>query len=169
MFKGLQRIAATAAILSVPGLTGACFAQEEKPVPLHAEISPAPVKNIQQSKKCQPKQCEWELRKYPIIRWKQHPVTTIQGATVQLSTTFNDKRDMFGRGVLRYTVTASQIPPASGTFIVQLLDANGFKLTEFEIKRDRFHPVPGTALLEAADEHPCTMKEYKQAADYVVM
>jgi hypothetical protein len=112
---------------------------------------------------------QWESRKYPFIKWKSHPITTAPGMTAQLNTTFTTKKDMFGRGTMKYTLTVSDIPQQLAAFKVQLLDAKGFNLTEFEVAKERFHPIPGTQLLEAAYEHPCKHREYQQARDYLVM
>ncbi len=111
---------------------------------------------------------QWDYRKYPIIRWKAHPVTIMPGASAQMNTSFDTKEDMFGRGLLKYSMRISEFPPNCEAVGIQLLDANGFKLIEFDIARNQFHPVPGSSVLEASDEQPCKKKEYWQARDYLV-
>lgn len=93
-------------------------------------------------------------------------MTIMPGVTGQLCTTFDDKEDVLERGILRYTLRVSQQPSTS--LGVQLLDAEGFKLTEFAIDKDKFHPVPGSLEYEAADEANCKRLEYKRARDYVL-
>ncbi|MBX9689895.1 MAG: hypothetical protein K2X27_24505 [Candidatus Obscuribacterales bacterium] len=112
-------------------------------------------------------QNQWEYYKYPLIRWNFHPVTTMPGVRAQLSTTFDPKEDELGRGTLKYTLQISEAPPSQGLG-VQLLDANGFKLTEFDIEKDKFHPIPGSNMFEAADQTNCKKLEYKNARDYLI-
>lgn len=180
----IARIASTPEVLLVIGInwfvasstSSICIAQELRPaakpqpatsnesIQLHAAISPKPAKTTPK-----PNQGDWLSRKYPLIKWNSHPITTIPGSTAQLNTTFTGRKDIFGRRVMRYTLTVSAMPQQNTSLVVQLLDTNGFALTEFEIARERFHPVPGTTLMEAAHEHPCTASAYKKARDYVVM
>jgi hypothetical protein len=48
-----------------------------------------------------------------------------------------------------------------------LLDATGFKITQFDASD--FHPVPGAAdIVEARESHPCTEEDYKKVGDYTI-
>lgn len=112
---------------------------------------------------------QWESKKYPLIRWKLHPVTVVPSATGQLTTSFDAKEDVLRRGTLKYSIKLSELPSGMPGIAVQLLDVNGFKLTEFEILRDQFHPVSAnTPFIEAAGDTPCKKADYRQARDYVI-
>lgn len=115
------------------------------------------------------KPVQWESKKGPLIFWKTHPITVLSGGTGKLTTSFDQKEDVLRRGTLKYSIRLSELPAAMPGVAVQLLDVNGFKLTEFEILRDQFHPVAaGSSSLEAAGDTPCKKSDYQQARDYVI-
>lgn len=112
----------------------------------------------------------WDSYSWPVIVWKPHPVTTITDGVAVLETKFDgDLTKNFG-GKAKYKLRLFKVDKTKLPYFirVQLLDASGFKLVEFQVSRDSFHPIPGTSLLEAVDEFHCPSKEYSEARDYLV-
>ncbi len=143
------------------------MAREEvaaQPVLRDSLASPTPQKRGRSNDKL----VQWESKKYPLIFWKAHPVTVVPGALGQLTTSFDPKEDVLRRGTLKYSIKLTELPAALPGIAVQLLDANGFKLSEFEILRDQFHPVSGSTIIEAAGDTPCNKSDYQHARDYVI-
>jgi hypothetical protein len=111
---------------------------------------------------------QWEMYKYPMIRWRPHPITTVPGGVAQLTTTFDSTAGSYSEAAVKYKLTLFNVPEIPYDVQVQLLDGNGFKVLEFQVYQSAFHPVPGTSLIEVSDECTCTEKAYKQARDYTV-
>lgn len=129
------------------------------------DLLKAPIQT-RQSKKS--KQYQWESYKFPIIKWKQHPITTVSDGIAQLTTTFDPSGGPLRNGVIKFNLTLSKFDALPNTVTVQMLDTNGFKLNEFTVYKDTFHPVPGTALVEASDENQCSRETYRKIRDYLV-
>lgn len=167
LFDQLRRLLASSLVLCAGLLPAASVADEElaaQPVLRDSLVSAA-----RKSGRSKDKIVQWESKKYPLIRWKAHPVTVVPGATGQLTTSFDPKEDVLRRGTLKYSMKMSELPAGMPGIAVQLLDVNGFKLTEFEILRDQFHPVSSnTSSIEAAGDTPCKKADYQQARDYVI-
>jgi hypothetical protein len=108
-------------------------------------------------------QTQWDSYNYPLIKWKAHPITTIPGGVAQLDTTFESFRSY-----IKYRLRLFKIATIPYSVHVQLLDSNGFNLHEFEVYSYSFHPIPGTSLVEAADETYCMEKDYRRARDYSI-
>lgn len=123
---------------------------------------------------------QFEEYNYPIIKWKPKPISGVSGAIVQLSTTFemNDlkyKLTLFRAGTnsqtkagphgISETTTSLEVP---NQINVQLLDQNGFKLSEFTINQRQWDQIPGTTVLESRDKINCNEWDYRRARDYSV-
>jgi hypothetical protein len=104
---------------------------------------------------------QWDRKNNTLIEWKAHPVTTIPSGEAKLSTDYQE-------GSLKYKLTLSKVQKMPYWLYLQLLDANGFQLTEVSIFGSDFHPVPGTELLEATGTSLLNETDYRRAADYLV-
>jgi hypothetical protein len=115
----------------------------------------------------QPLATQWEKKEYPVIEWKAHPLTTVPGGVVKLSTRYEN-------GYIKYRLTLFKISELNrfGRTTFQLLDSSGFQVSHVSISNGEFHPVPGTSLLEATGVSSyyerITEPDYQRAADYVV-
>jgi hypothetical protein len=108
----------------------------------------------------------FELYNYPTIKWRPKPLADAPGGIAQLWTTYEweDKEHRSGKMSYRLTVFKA---PDKHLFEVQLLDNNGFKITQFNAAD--FHQIPGASdIMEARDSHPCTEEQYKRASDYSI-
>lgn len=170
--KGNFRYFALAAICFLPWHFEAAFAQE---LPGQAVVSSelgadALLRTtvIPVSKSTDKKVVQWEKRSLSMIKWKEHPITTIKGGTARLITTFDRKGGSYGTGAVKYQLFLNNIPFVPDEMSVQLLDKNGFKTVEFKLYHENFHPVPGTSMMVASEEWTCLGKDYHKARDYVV-
>lgn len=106
----------------------------------------------------------YEEYEYPKIKWRAKPLPGAEGAIAQLSTTY-ERAANGGQGAAKYRLTLFKAG-GKGSHEVQLLDANGFKLLEFNAAD--FHEIPGSDLMEARDSFACDEDQYRQARDYSV-
>jgi len=101
----------------------------------------------------------FEKYEYPTIKWRAKPLADTPGAIGQLGTTYES-------GKMKYKLTVFKAPERRQCK-VELLDNQGFKLSQFDVSD--FHRVPGTSeIMEARDSYPCTEEEYKRVADYAI-
>jgi hypothetical protein len=135
-----------------------------------------PKSDITQPSETQRSEVAWESYRYPVIKWKVHPITTIPGGIAQLSTTI-DPTGKFGGPVMRFQLKLFKIERVPRMTTVELLDVNGFKLIEFHIAGGQFHPIPGTEVVEASDTADLdsiirtdsgSIDSYKRVAEYTV-
>jgi hypothetical protein len=102
---------------------------------------------------------------YPFIVWLGKRANSLRNADAFLSTTFEG-------GMLRYSITlqphdkaiyhlASCKPDRSG-IAIEMLDENGFKLTEFVIPGCDFHRIAGSPNMEARGDMPMYEEIYQR-------
>jgi hypothetical protein len=107
---------------------------------------------------------QFESYEYPTIKWKPKPLSDAPGAIVRLWTTYDTKDP--SSGTIKYKLTLFKGNKDVGRE-VQLIDAMGFKLIQFNASD--FHGIPGAAdIVEARDSVPCTEEQYRNARDYSV-
>ena len=113
----------------------------------------------------------FEVYKYPLIKWKSVSITGgPSDALARLSTTYEvDQTRYIGRGMIKYklVVQARQRLLPIG---IQLLDENGFLLAEFAIESE-FLPQKGPAgyqTLVSKGNFYCDEKLYKRMRGYSV-
>jgi hypothetical protein len=107
----------------------------------------------------------FEKYEYPLIKWKAKPLGDSAEAVAQLQTTFEPAGADSQKGEVKYRLTLFKTAN-HGARAVQLLDANGFKLLQFNASD--FHAVPNSELMEARDSFDCEQAQYLQARDYTV-
>lgn len=108
----------------------------------------------------------YEMYDYPTIKWRAKPLADVPGAIAQLWTTYEWIDPQHQSGKMNYRLIVYKAPDKR-QLEVQLLDSNGFKITQFEAAD--FHPIPGTQdIMEARDSHSCTEEQYKRAGDYSI-
>lgn len=107
-----------------------------------------------------------EIYDYPTIKWHAKPIAEPEGAIGQLWTTYEYTDDAHKTGKMNYRLTLFKAGDKRQC-VVQLLDDNGFKITEFTVSE--FHKVPGAEdIIEARDSSTCTESEYKRVGDYSI-
>lgn len=107
----------------------------------------------------------FEMYNYPVIKWRAKPLSDAPGAIAQLWTTYEWSDKQHQSGTMNYRLTVFKAP--EGQREVQLLDENGFKITQFYASD--FHKIPGSSdIMEARDSHPCTEEQYKRVGDYSI-
>ncbi|MBX9721037.1 MAG: hypothetical protein K2X81_06570, partial [Candidatus Obscuribacterales bacterium] len=136
---------------------------------------------------------QYETYNYPFIKWKPKPISSIPGAIVQLSTTYElgtlkYKLSLFKPSSTQPTVMKPSVKQSQQgiqelannanqglqlstipySIDIQLLDANGFKLTGFSIQQRSWDVVPGTTVFEAREQIGCQEWDYKRSCDYTV-
>jgi hypothetical protein len=112
-----------------------------------------------------PAGAQFETYDYPVIKWKATPLPGTSGAVAQLSTTYERATGAAPQGTVKYRLTIYK--SNSKARVVQLLDADGFKLQQFTATD--FHEIPGSEqLLEARDSFPAEESVYRQWRAYSV-
>lgn len=112
------------------------------------------------------KDSSFEMYDYPTIKWRPKPIADKPGGIAQLWTTYEWQDEKHQSGRMNYRLTVFKAPDKS-QFEVQLLDNNGFKITQFDVSD--FHQIPGSSeLMEARDSHSCTEDQYKRVGDYSI-
>jgi hypothetical protein len=107
-----------------------------------------------------------EMYDYPTIKWRAKPLGDTPSAIGQLWTTYDWSDEQHQSGIMKYRLTLFKAADKSQCE-VQLLDKNGFKITQFNA--GDFHKIPGAAdITEARDSHQCTEDEYKRVRDYSI-
>lgn len=107
-----------------------------------------------------------EEYQYPKIKWRAKPFGDVKDAIVQLHTTYEPSAQANQPGKMNYRLVVFKVPDKD-QFEIQLLDKDGFKLSQFNASD--FHQIPGSAdLREARDSYACTEDEYKKVRDYSV-
>lgn len=109
-------------------------------------------------------QGQFEKYAYPVIKWKVKPLSGTGNPVAQLHTTFEPGAPG-EKGTVKYKLTLFHAP-GNGSRKVQLMDANGFKLVEFDA--GNFMEIPNSELIESNESFPCDENEYRQARDYSV-
>lgn len=123
---------------------------------------------------------QFEEYNYPIIKWKPKPISGVPGAIVQLSTTYEISDLKYKLTLFRAPTSAQPKAGARGIqeastsveipnqITVQLLDSNGFKLSEFTVNQRQWEQIPGTSVLESRDKINCNEWDYRRSRDYSV-
>jgi hypothetical protein len=114
---------------------------------------------LQQTDKDSP----FEEYQYPRIKWRAKPLPDAPEGIGQLSTTWEGTAP---NGSMKYRLTVFKGSGKNG-YEVQILDASGFKLKQFNASD--FHAVPGAPnIMESRESIPCSEEEYRQARDYSI-
>jgi hypothetical protein len=114
----------------------------------------------------QDKDAPYEMYDYPTIKWRAKPLNDAQGAITQLWTTYEWDDEQHKSGKMNYRLTIYKAPDKQQCE-VQLLDKNGFKITQFDASD--FHQTAGAPeIMESRESHPCTEAEYQKVRDYSV-
>lgn len=108
---------------------------------------------------------QFEKYDYPTIKWRAKPLAGADDAIAQLSTTYDRSTTAGQQGAVKYRLTLFKVN-SDAAREVQLLDANGFKL--FQFNASDFHQIPGSQLMEARDSFSCDEEQYRQARDYSI-
>jgi hypothetical protein len=108
---------------------------------------------------------QFETYAYPTIKWRPKALSDGPDAVMRLWTTYEpQKGDQ--PAVMKYKLTLFKATNRSSRE-VQLLDAMGFKLLQFNA--NDFHDIPGAPdIVEARDSVSCPEDQYKRARDYSV-
>jgi hypothetical protein len=107
-----------------------------------------------------------ETNEYPILKWRAKALPDASGSIVRLWTKFEEGPNKDTPGSLKYKLTLFKAI-RKDLREVQLLDAQGFKLMQFNAAD--FHDIPGAPdIVEARDTIPCPEADYKKVRDYSV-
>jgi hypothetical protein len=107
-----------------------------------------------------------ETNEYPTLKWRAKPLPDAPGSIVRLWTKFEAGPSKDTPGALKYKLTLFKAIRKDSRE-VQLLDAQGFKLMQFNAAD--FHDIPGAPdIVEARDAVPCSEADYKNVRDYSV-
>jgi len=104
-----------------------------------------------------------ESYEYPKIKWKPKLITEVPGAIAQLLTTFEQKSQW--QTVVKYKLTLFKVPQIPTGIEIELVDQDGFKLTEFHVYSESFHQISAN-LVEATGSLSCAEKDYARARDF---
>jgi hypothetical protein len=108
----------------------------------------------------------FESYEYPTIKWRAKSLSDADGAIGRLWTTYEPNGSPEKPGLMKYKLTLFKATNKSMRE-VQLLDAQGFKLLQFQA--GDFHDIPGAAdVIEARDGVACQEDVYKKAQDYSI-
>ena len=109
---------------------------------------------------------QFETNEYPTIKWKPKALSDNPDGVVRLWTTFDIGPKTAPQGTMKYRLTLFKATNKDNRE-VQILDAMGFKLMQFNA--NDFHNIPGAPdIVEARDSVPCSEDQYKKAHDYSV-
>jgi hypothetical protein len=107
-----------------------------------------------------------EVYDYPTIKWRAKPLADSPSAIAQLWTTYDWEDPEHHSGTMKYRLTMFKAQNKAQCE-VQLLDRNGFKITQFDA--GDFHPIPGAPdIVESRDSHQCSEQDYKRVRDYSI-
>jgi hypothetical protein len=108
----------------------------------------------------------WESYEYPLIKWKPKSLADVPNAIAQLHTTYEWTDPTHKSGIMKYRLTMFKAMEKTQCEL-QLLDNNGFKITQFVVSD--FHKIPNAPdIMEARDSQACTEEEYKKIGDYSI-
>jgi hypothetical protein len=107
-----------------------------------------------------------ESNEYPTLKWRAKQLSDAPDAIVRLWTTFEPNDKDPATGTLKYKLTLFKATKRDSRE-VQLLDAVGFKLMQFNA--GDFQDIPGAPdIVEARDSVPCSEEMYKKACDFSI-
>lgn len=128
-----------------------------------------PVKKEKQKDKGASKsQGNWVRNQKGVVEWKD--ITLQPQGNVKLQTDFVCGPGFSPRGSLKYKILLSDIQRIPNFLQIQLLDANGFKLTQFLVHGRQFilNSKYTEPVYEANDQTPCLEKDYANTRDCLI-